>query len=210
MGKTSNARQAYRRLLLIRADHPWELGLVHAMAALLFSVEQKVTEAEAENVEFIRATEESGHGRSADVAAALSSLASLYIVDGRVDEARRALDQAGTILESAVDVVVIDRVNLLLTRGIVAFKTGNWEKAESYFHESLSLADGSAGQSDAGSIDKLLPYYAKVLRKLHRRDEARAVEARASALAGGLERSEVVDVTELSNEGKRKKKSYKP
>ena len=210
LGRMTAARQAYQRLLLIRSDRPSDLRLVHAMKAILANSEHNLREAASEYGEFIRLAEDAGIAYTAEMAAARVTLAFVYEQDGQMEKARRQLDHAETILNSATDVIPFDRMLFQLCRGVLASLTGHWSAAELCFSETLSLIDLNPSPAGNDLLTKLLPHYAVALRKLHKRDEARLIEARSAGLARDLQSELVVDITDLSEEGKRKKKSYKP
>jgi tetratricopeptide (TPR) repeat protein len=203
-GKTVQARQVYRRMQLIRTDLAEDRTLVHGMAAMLLGAAGKLKEAESEYSAALSAIDDEGRGGSAEVASILGALASVYIEDHQFDEARRALDRAMTIINAAKDTVAMDRILLLATRGVLHARQRQWLDAEPDMREALSIADRE--KVPDSMLAKLLPDYAMVLRKIHRRKEARSIEARAAAFCNRPGADALVDVTDLSAESRPRKK----
>jgi tetratricopeptide (TPR) repeat protein len=174
------------------------------MAAKLLGVAGKLKEAESEYSAALSAIDDGGRGGSADVASILVALASVYIEDHQFDEARRALDRAMAIINAAKNTVAMDRILLLATRGALHARQREWLAAEPDMREALSIADRE--KVPDSMLAKLLPDYAIVLRKIHRREEARSIEARAATFRSRPAANAVVDVTDLSAESKLRKK----
>jgi tetratricopeptide (TPR) repeat protein len=181
---------------LIRAERPEQRALVHGIAAILLHKEGRSTEAESEYLKALDALEKAGQ-RGADAASTLTSLGSLYINQGRLDEAARMLDRALEIFNTAPDTVPLDRIKLLYLRAALHAMQGEWQKAQEELRDAISIADQEKGL-DPAYYSCLLANYAQVLRKNHRRREARPIEARAAALRGHRATEGLVDVTELS------------
>jgi hypothetical protein len=85
----------------------------------------------------------------------------------------------------------------LNARAAVHARQGEWREAEEKLRLAISIADG-AGLSEPVALRSVLKNYAIVLRKNHRRREARVIESRASALPRDPAAGAVVDVRELS------------
>jgi hypothetical protein len=109
------------------------------------------------------------------------------------------------IINAAKDAVAIDLVALLFTQGVLHARQRKWLDAEPDMREALSIADREK-VPDPQVLARLLPDYAAVLRKIHRRREARSIEARAAALRSHPAANAVVDVADFSVESKHRKK----
>jgi tetratricopeptide (TPR) repeat protein len=195
-GKTARAREAVKRMLSIRISAPVDAALVHGIAGTLLQIEDRKSEAEKEYFAAFRAWEEAGRGDSADAAAVLCSLASLYVVEHRLDEARRALDNVSGIYSRAKDVVPMDHIKFLDLRGVLHSRLGEWGIAADDLREALSMAD-RVPSVDLRVLRSILDNYSRVLRKTHHVREARAIEARAAAIPQERGNAPVVDLTEL-------------
>lgn len=197
--KLTKAREAFERMQKIRAETPQDTALVHGMGAALLQAEGKLGEAEAEDLAALYAWEKAGLGETADAASILTALGSLYIDEHRLDDAARVLARTLDVLNHAPDVIPMDRIRLFLLRGVLRAKQGEWRKSEEDFSLALSMADQEAKVNGA-VLRPLLTSYAIVLRKNHRRHEARAIESRAAALGRDYIAEDVVDVNGLLSE----------
>ena len=195
-GKTARAREAVRRLQSIRISAPVDIALVHGIAGTLLQIEGRKSEAEREYLAAFRAWEEAGRGDSADAAAILCSLASLYIEGRRLDEARRTLDNVSGIYGRAKDVVPMDHIKFLDLRGVLRSRLGEWGLAADDLRDALSMADLQPSV-DLRVLQSILNNYSQVLRKTHHGREARAIESRAAALPRDSRNTPVVDLSEL-------------
>ena len=195
-GKTARAREAVRKIQSIRIDGPVASALVHGLAGTLLQIEGRKSESEKEYLAAFRAWEEAGSGDSADAAAILCSLASLYIEERRLDEARRALDNVSGIYSRAKDVVPMDHIKFLDLRGVLHSRRGEWGPAGDDLRDALSMADRQPSV-DPLVLRSILNNYSQVLRKTHHGREARAIELRAAAVPKDGRNAPVVDMTEL-------------
>jgi tetratricopeptide (TPR) repeat protein len=195
-GKTPRAREAFRRMQSIRIQKPEDRALFHWTAAVLLGLEGRRAQAEAEFLATIDTWEEAGRGNSADAGGVLTNLASLYVIEGRLDDARPTLDRAVTILSRAKDSIPMDRIRLLGVRGALFARQNNWRQAEQDLHDALSMSDQESWV-DPVLLRSILTNYAVVLRKNHHRREARSIEARAAAIQIDRTRAGIVDITDL-------------
>ena len=200
-GKRGKAREATKRAQSIRVERPEDIALVHAMSASLLHAERR-SEAESEYRAALSAWEKAGMGDSADAAAALTALASLYTDERRFHEARRALDRALAIVTRATDALPMDRVKLLHARGILHARQDEWREAEQDLKDALTIADRES-QADPIALRPILVTYAEALRKNHHGQEARSIEVRAAVLSWRHGAGAVVDVTELLPKSKK-------
>jgi tetratricopeptide (TPR) repeat protein len=193
-GKIGAARQVFERMRSIPAGRPEDRALVHRLHAALLVVKSKYSEAETEYLAVTAALEQAGRLQTSDAATNFAELASLYIRQQRYEDARKELDRAWELLTTAKDAVSLDLINLLDIRAILHVRLAQWTEAERDLLHAISLADHER-QMDPRTIEALLTNYAVVLRKTHRRHEARHVEARLAALQN--QQTAVVDVSEL-------------
>lgn len=128
-GHTAKAREAVKRLQSIRIRGPGDSALVHETVGALLQIEGRSSEAEAEYHDTFRALEQAGRSESADAAATLYSLGSLYVEEHRLDKAWRALDRRLAICDRANDALPIDRILLLNLRGVVHARLGQWQQS---------------------------------------------------------------------------------
>ena len=201
----AKARETFQRLQSIPTERPMDRATVHGLAAALLSTEGRYHEGEAECLKALGAWEESGLGETTDVAVILRGLATLYIADGQYREAGRTLDRAIAIATSAKDAVATDWIQLFSTRAELHVRQGEWGEAEADMGAAISAADGDT-RLDPALLKTLLVSYAYVLRKNHRRREARSIEARAAALQTRELTNGVVDISELLAKSRTDKK----
>jgi tetratricopeptide (TPR) repeat protein len=200
-GKMGMAREALRRMQSIRLQGPEESAVLHGTAAAFLQAEHRRPEAEAEYIATIRAWGEAGRGETADTGDILSSLASLYIEEQRLDEAQRTLDRALAIFSRAKDTVPMDRIKLLGLRGTLHALLGHWQQSEQDLADAVSIVDRQTSV-DPALLRSLLDNYSYVLRRNHHRREARSIEARTAALPATNTTAAVVDIKDLLVEAK--------
>jgi tetratricopeptide (TPR) repeat protein len=204
-GKLRTARAAFQRMQSIRTERAEYPALVHTMAAALLRAEGRLAEAEAGYREALAEWENAGRGKRADAAAVLTSLGIVNVLQGRLDDAERALDRAMSIITTATDTVPADRIKLLNIRAALHARRGEWKKAREDLQDAVLIADREM-QLDPAYLGLLLGHYAQVLRKNHQRKEARSIEARAAAFRGDRVTDGLVDVIELSVKAKANRK----
>jgi tetratricopeptide (TPR) repeat protein len=195
----AKSRRIFQRMLQIPAGGPYESSLLHATAATLLQYEGKLEDAENELIAAIRAWEETGHVGSADYGSLFYRLATLYIEQGRYAEARTALESASVITEAAKDATPMDRFKLLEMEGVLHARNHEWLEAGQKLHQALAMAERET-HADPMLLRSILANYAAVLRKMHRRREARSLEDRAAALPRDPTATGLVDVAELLRE----------
>jgi tetratricopeptide (TPR) repeat protein len=196
--KTRRARESFERMRLIHAEQPQDRALVHGMAAAMFQSEGHLKDAEVENLRALDAWQEAGRIHTADAAAVLEGLGSLYIEEQRFEEARQALDRALAVFNESKDTLPGDLLTVLNLRATLSAKTGQWREAEADLRQGISIANRQP-EVDPVAMKSLLSTYSIVLRKLHRGREAWSVEARLAVLQS---QPAIVDVTELLHESK--------
>lgn len=196
-GKKSAARADLKRLSRIQPEQPQDRALLRGTEGSLLQQIGEHANAEVEYLAALEGWEESGCGETADAAAVLTSLASLYVQDRRFEDARRSLDRASAIFSQSKIAAPIDRSKLLMVRGALHARQRQWTDAESDFREALARADALPAV-DAGYILTLLTSFTEALDKNHHREEGLRMKVRVSALRltnPSLEK--VVDVSDL-------------
>ena len=109
------------------------------------------------------------------------------------------MERASLLFTAAKNAVPPDLISFLGIRATLHIRLAQWSEAEGDLLHAISLADHER-QMDPGIIEPLLTNYAVVLRKMHRRHEARRVEARLAILQH--RQTAVVDLSELSQAAK--------
>jgi tetratricopeptide (TPR) repeat protein len=200
-GKVARARAAYQRMRELHVEEPNDAALLHEIAGSLLQMGGNGRDAELEYLAAIRSWNAAGRGEMADVVPVLASLASLYVQERRLEEARKALDLALVMAERPGNITPADRVKLLGERAAVHFLEHDFEEAERDAREAIALADQTPQLSESCRAI-LLADYARILRKNRRNQEARSIETRAAALRRNTPALGIVDVTELANPAK--------
>jgi tetratricopeptide (TPR) repeat protein len=204
-GKTARAREAVERIQSIRIQYPEDAAIIHTTAGALLQIEGRRSEAEAEYHAALRAWEETGRGESADAAAILYCLGSLYLEERRMEEASLLLDRALVINDRAKDSSPADRIKFLRLRSVLHARLGEWQQAEQDLRDTFSIVDRQP-YVDPALLRSLLDSYSYVLRRNHHPREARSIDARRAALPPNQTTTVVVDMTELLVEKKPAKK----
>jgi tetratricopeptide (TPR) repeat protein len=138
-----------------------------------------------------------GQYYTADTAVLLGTLGNLYLAQRRYTQAGAEVNRALAILAASSDAAPNDFASVLKIRAQVYIGKGDWQAAE----EDLLRAFSIVGQEKIEAplvLRSLLQSYATVLRKTHRRREARPIERQAAALRGYPGANALVDVTELA------------
>jgi tetratricopeptide (TPR) repeat protein len=196
LGNIGQARQAFRRMQSIPANRPDDRGHVSAMAASLLMAEGRWKEAESHYAAALQDLKSVGRENSADAGSLLNALGLGYFKEGRWSEARRIFDQALAIFERVRDADPWDRAKLLCMRGALRARQHEWAEAEQDLADALAIADHESRMEPA-MLRPLLSAYLDVLRKNHRRGEARSIQARIAALGPARNANGPVDVAEL-------------
>jgi tetratricopeptide (TPR) repeat protein len=199
------ARKTLQRLQSLPTEQPENRAVVHGLAATLLYTEGQYREGEVEYLKALRAWEESGRGKTTDVAAVLDGLAALYIADRRYSDASRTLERASAILTSANGAVATDWIKLLSTRAELHARQREWVEAEADLRAAISAANRETRLGPA-VLKSLLANYAYALRRNHRGREARLIEACAAALGVRDLTTGVVDISELLAKNRSDKK----
>jgi tetratricopeptide (TPR) repeat protein len=204
-GKRGEARQTFRAMRSLRLKGPQDQAVFYSTSAAQLQAEGQPKEAEAEYLRALAAWRDVGRGDTAGVAALLISLGSLQIDQDRFLEAAQSLDRALAIVQSARDAVPMDLIDVLRVRATLNARQGKWQAAAEDQGSAISMSDRFA-QLDPADQKRLLSDFAYILRKAHRSNAARSVEARAKAIHLAGSTKAVVDVSELVDSRKKLKK----
>lgn len=203
-GEVGRAREAFKRMRMIRIERTEDRALMSGLAAVLLSAEGRYREAESEFLLALQSWEHAGRGEMADAGTVLNALGSLYIREHRLDDAQQVLDRALGIFTSAKDAVPMDRFKLLEVRAVMHAWRHEWSTAEQDLRDAVAMVDSLPGL-DPSFLVRVLADYAYVLRKNHHKREARSIEARATGLHSQSITS-LVDASELRAHSKGTKK----
>ena len=195
-GKRSKARQTFQNMRSLRLDQPRDRAMLYSAVAAQFQVDGQYKEAETEYFKAIAAWEESGRGESAEMAATITGLGTLQLVQDRYRDARMTLERALAIVSSAKDAIPMDVVNIHCLLASLHARQGNWQVAEENMKAAISLADRDA-RLDPAARKFMLLNFAYILRKAHRAKEARTIEARAASINAPGSTNAIVDVSEF-------------
>jgi tetratricopeptide (TPR) repeat protein len=196
--KLDRAEQGFEQMLHVRAERPEQRGQIHITGGVLLHIQGRLKEAEAKYLLAYEDWKQFGKPGDADEAAILNYLGALYLAQGRFEEAAQVLDRGLAIVAAAGDAYRLDRIELLNARASVYARHGEWREAQEKLHRAIAIAD-DAGVSEPVVLRSVLKNYAIVLRKNHRRKEARTIESRVSALPRDtVPGTVVIDIRELS------------
>lgn len=197
--KLGPARQAFRRMQVIRAKTAQDRALIHSTAAMISDQEGKDGSAEPEYQAAITALEQAGRIDTGDGAVLVAHLGEVYARQKRFEEAMQAFDRAFGILSRAKDTVPVDLIAFLNLRAVVSIRLRNWPNADADLNRALTLASHER-QLDPVLLQVLLRNYSVVLRHTNRKREAHSLDARAATLQNGF--TGIVDISELLHESK--------
>ena len=120
----------------------------------------------------------------------LTSLGNFYLSERRFAEAMAPLLQAQSIVEDLVAsakgaAIPVELVRPYISEGLALafFGQNHYEEAETLFAKALALGDQGAGMPPA-DFARILRGYARCLRKLGSKDDAKSLDSRAKAILG--------------------------
>ena len=203
--KWGRARQTFRKMQLLRLDSPRDQATFYGAAAAQLQVEGKIREAETQFLKAIDAWNRLGSGETCYVATLLTDLGKLQLLEGRYAEAGQSLHRALTIVQSARDAVPMDWINVFFMQAALYARQGKWQAAAEKQGAALALADRDA-RLDPPRRKLMMANFAYILRKARRAKEAKSIEALAAAIQGSASTMGLVDVTELVDHAKTRRK----
>ena len=195
-GKRGKARQTFQKMRSLRLDQPRDRAMLYGAVAAQLQADGEYNEAETEYLKSIAAGEEAGRGDSAEMAVIISGLGTLQLSQDRYLDAGKTLERALAIARSAKDAIPMDVVNILCQLASLHARQGKWRVAEDNMKTAISMADRAA-RLDPAVRKRMLLNFAYILRKAHRRKEARTIEARAAAINAPGSTNVIVDVSEF-------------
>jgi tetratricopeptide (TPR) repeat protein len=201
-GKAHGAREAFQALRSIPVANPVDRAIVSGAAAEQLMVEGRYADAEREFQNALREWDNAGRGQTVYAASLLTGLGSLYVAQGRYREAERVLQRDFEILSSSAERLPLDRIDLFAVRGSLRTRQKNWRGAEEDLRTAIATADRETGL-DPAMVKLILVKHAFVLRKLHRKRQARSVEDRAASIEIPAAAAGVVDISQLGDAFKR-------
>lgn len=129
--------------------------------------------------------------RSAGV---LNNLAALLFRTGKTAEALAASRQALEILEPRAAARPAELAQVLNNLGFFCAQSGSLAEAENHYRRALAAAEPALG-GDHPLVGSLLEGYGDVLRRTHRKSEAKAVERRAKSILARNSRENALGLT---------------
>lgn len=204
-GEIGRTREVLKRMRTIRIELPEDRAMLRSLSGTLLCVEGKYRDAESEYLASLYALEQAGRGNMADTGSVLNALGSLYVRELRLDEAKQVTDRALSIFTSAKDAVPLDRFKLLDVRAVINVRRQQWHDAEQDLRDAVAMI-GILPGLDPSILTRVLRNYAYVLRKNHRRQEARNIEARVASLRSQAVTDALIDTSELGARSKRSAK----
>jgi len=132
---------------------------------------------------------------TADFGSTQIVLAGIYLRLHQTVEAEHALLLGEQVLESVADTTPVDRLGAMHVRAMLRAAQSRWADSEQDILQALSIAERDKSVPPV-RVGILLDQYALLLRKMHRKHEARAIGARAAAFwRGHPELNQIVDVS---------------
>jgi hypothetical protein len=193
--KTSQARRVVDRMKSLSLNRADERSLVHSMATSVLVAEGKFKEAETECLDTLASYQDAGRMFTADFGSTQIVLAGIYLRLHRTVDAEHALLLGEQVLDSVADTTPLDRLGALHVRAMLSAAQSRWADSEQDILQALYIAEWDKSVPPV-RVGILLDQYALLLRKMHRKQEARVIGARAAAFwRGHSELNQVVDVS---------------
>lgn len=124
----------------------------------------------------------------------LHQLARIYVDQAQYERADLLLAQGISITGAMLPATHPYRIGILLTAANLCSRRRQFSTSEQYYKRALSLSDGVA---DEVLRDRVLRDYARLLRQLRGKKEAKDLENRADNLVSTYHHDHLVDVMEL-------------
>ena len=131
---------------------------------------------------------------NARVAGVLNNLAALLFKTGNTDGALAAVRQALGILEPQAGSRPAELAEVLNNLGLFCAQFGSLAEAEGHYRRGLAAAEPALG-ADHPLVGSLLQGYGNVLRRMHRKSEAKAAEQRAKSILARNSRDNALGLT---------------
>lgn len=196
LGFTRKADEVLQRMRSIPPNTSADRRLIEYVNGIVLQREGRLAEAESYYREALGDAGNDQIEAGSGEAAIRGQLASLYLEEERYLEAAKAVETALSRLNTAESAAPLYRIKLLKVRAVVWTRMERWLDAEKDLAEAISLCRGQA-DLDGTELQPIVLNYARVLRRLHRKD-AKTIESWAVSLRGPHPAwSNIVDLTEL-------------
>ncbi len=181
LGRFTEAEQMYQRSLEIReetlgAEHP-EMAAIYNNLSQLYSKQEKFTEAEMHLKRALAIREKVRGPEHPEVAYCLTNLAELYQKQGKFDEIESLCQRALSIISASLGT---EHPNMMYgLNNLAAFykARGEYARAEPLYQQALAIMQKTLGPEHPDTA-RVLWWYADLLKKLGREDEASELERR--------------------------------
>jgi tetratricopeptide (TPR) repeat protein len=149
-----------------------------------------------------RAISLAGTAFAAELGAALIGLGAVHLEAGDFISAAKVSEEALRVYEAALGPQHAELVTPLINIAISKRKGGDPESAEPFARRAIDVAERTLGPAHPHTAEALLEY-SQILRQLHRKDDAKALESRARSILSSASRSDpsaayTVDASRLS------------
>jgi len=194
-GRMREAEPLFRRVLEARQNAPQpdpaNTAVALADLAAVYKNTGKLVRSEALLRQALAILE--GHLGPDDpmLSIALGPLGSVLACEGKYKEALSVTERTWRILRQDPRVPEPDLINTMSTLGMLYSLTGQFREAQSYGREAVAKAEAIYG-SDHYRLGWHLANYAGILKRMGRKDEAKAVRQRSAAILARSEQANPV------------------
>jgi len=204
-GRVAKARQIYQQLSALRPESPVDLAIFLTVAGGQSAIDGQYADAEKNYLAAIAAWQTAGKANSVEEALLLGSLAGFYLEQNRLADAEARIDQSAAIIKSAQGAVPVDVIRIYDQQAVIYARQHRWDAARVKLEEIIELSEKT--RLDPSLLKVLLTNYACALRRDHRRKEAHAIAARASAIRVAWPSNALVDISEFNRAKAERKQS---
>lgn len=194
-GRAREAEPLFRHVLEARRNAPQPDPENTAVAlcdlAMVYKYRGKFSQAEALLRQALAILEENFGPDHPMLSVALCPLGSALAREGKYREALSVTERTWRILGQDPRVAEPDRINTMSTLGMLYSLTGQFREAEFYGKEAVAKAEAIYGP-DHSRLGWHLANYAMILKRMGRKDEAKAVEQRSTAILARSEQANPV------------------
>jgi len=189
------AETLFRHVLATRQDaghsDPADIAVAMGDLAMAYKYEGKFGQAEALLRQALVILEERFGPDHPMLSSALGPLGVTLAREGKYREALSVTERTWQILRQDPRVAGPDLINTMSTLGMLYSLTGQFREAESYGKEAVAKAEAIYGP-DHYRFGCHLANYAKILKRIGRKAEAKAVEQRSAAILARSEQANPV------------------
>ncbi len=181
LGRYDAAEEQYQRAWRIReetlgSEHP-EIGTILNNLGLLYNKQEKFTDAEMYIQRALAISEKVRGPDHLEVANRLTNLAEVYRKQGKFDETEPLCQRALLIIRTTVGPEHPDMMYTLNSLAVLYYTQEKYIQAEPLYQQTLSLMEKILGPEHPDTA-RVLWWYAQVIKKLGREDEALELERR--------------------------------